>query len=157
MKLYDEFEHSIFNDYNLTDLMVLEEFPKRKPKISNDSKVMSLLQEYLKDFGIYLFGKTLFRKEQDDSESGIWVRYCRIDVHRIPIKNLKILSLLYGYKNVIIDISLFTCDSYNHSFDFNTNTGVCLLKENVYGSSKPIKDFQNINELVVYYRNNYPI
>lgn len=154
MKTYNEFEDSIFRDYSLTKLMVLEELPKKKPKISNDSVVSGLLREFLKDYGIYLNGRTYLRNT-DGTGTNIEVRYCFIATDTIPLENLQLIPQLYGYQDVVVDVSIKAYDEYVHSFDFHTKTGKCILKKSVYGTSTELGEFESIENLILHYRKEY--
>jgi hypothetical protein len=153
MKIYNELEDTLISEYKLSTLMTLDEFPKRKGKISNNPTVQDLLRTYLADFGIYFNGRTYLR-DREGAQTGIMVRYCFINVESIPLENLAIIPQLYGWEDVVVNLSIKAYDEYAHSCDYYTKTGQANLIENIYGSSRVVKEFESLSELVQYYRNN---
>jgi len=106
-KLTEEYEEQLFQNYNLTDLMLLKK-KDRKIKSNENSALYILLRQKLEEYGLSLFGQF----ERND----LTFRGVRM-LDDFPIENEPILKQLYGYIDFTTHIQL---RSVTHRINFNT-------------------------------------
>lgn len=123
-KLSENFEEGLFENYNLTEIMLLAKNGK-KIKANEVTALYLLLNSKLEEYGIYLFGQ--FERQN------LLFRGIRL-LDDFPIENEPIIKQLYGYTNYIPHIQLRGFDEYATAFDYNTENGKCELQRHCFGT-----------------------
>lgn len=137
-KLTEEYEGQLFENYNLTGVMLLKKNGRRIK--SNESYALTcLLRSKLEEYGLSLFCEF----ERD----GLRFRGV-IMSDDFPIENEPILKQLYGYENFIAHIQLRGFDSYAVAFDYNTTNGKCELQRHSWGSVTDRMSFETLSEML---------
>lgn len=132
-KIYNKYEHHILSDCYLTELMITKSGFKPKKGLGGNFAIFSLLTNYLSDFGINIYGETELRGSITNELLNIWVLHIFLDKN-IPEENLDIIHNLYGWTNVVVNISLIYNEDYSVNVDYNTETKTCVLKKTVFGT-----------------------
>lgn len=130
---------SLFRDYQLTDLMLIEK-DGRKVNKKNSYAIMHLLRETLEKYGITVSGlgvavnELVFR--------AIWIP------EDFPIENEPILHQLYGYNGIDVPIALYSDDDCSISFLYNVDSGKCVLEKSSWGSVKASKNYESLSNML---------
>lgn len=145
-KLTEEYEEQLFQNYNLTDLMLLKK-KERKIKFNENSALYILLRQKLEEYGLSLFGQF---ERNDLTFRGV------IMLDDFPIENEPILKQLYGYIDFTTHIQLRGFDNFAVAFDYNVDTGKCELQRHSLGSVTHRIKFDTLSEMLEYLKiNNY--
>lgn len=93
----------------------------------------------MQEYGIFLFhtfeeGDLVFR--------GIGL------MEEFPVENEPILSQLYGYDNFTAHIHLTTFPDFAVSFDYDVNSGGCVLQKYSYGQIVSECRFSNLKDMM---------
>jgi hypothetical protein len=125
MKKYNEY-NPIFTNFYLTELLTIKD--KNRKKVGDNYSLYLLIDDYLKDYGVYLFGEYHLQE-------GTILRGCTID-KKFPIENFPLLAQMYGWQNVDIYICLKRTEHCDYGFYFNTESLTIRLVEYRWGSVK---------------------
>ena len=123
-KITDLDDNNLFDNYVLTDLMVMKN-KGRRVKSNENMAIYILLWEKLKEYGIWLSG---YIEAGNITFRGIGL------LDGFPLENELILKQLYGFTNLTTHIQLHGFDDFATAFDYNVDTGRCELQRHRYGS-----------------------
>lgn len=136
--LTEEYERGLFNNYYLTDLMLLKK-KNRNNKTSGNQATYLLLNDKLEQYGMQLFGQ--FERNE------MTFRGLRL-LENFPLENEPILKQLYGFKNFLAHIQLRGFDDFALAFDYNVDTGECELQKHCWGSIKKRHKYETLSEML---------
>lgn len=143
-KLTEEYKEQLFQNYNLTDLMLLKK-KERKIKFNENLALYILLRQKLEEYGLSLFGQF----ERND----LTFRGVRM-LDDFPIENEPILKQLYGYNDFTTHIQLRGFDNFAVAFDYNVDTGKCELQRHSLGSVTHRINFNTLSEMLEHLKVN---
>jgi hypothetical protein len=137
-RIEDEYDGCLFHGHRLTELMLLKK-GKRKYGFNSNPALTILLNEKLQEYGIFLFhtfeeGDMVFRG------IGLMVDF--------PVENEPILPQLYGYDNFTAHIHLTGLQDYAVAFDYDVETGECVLQKHSYGQIVSERRFSNLKDMM---------
>jgi len=136
----DNSEAGLFENYYLTDLMIISK-NGRKVRANENRALHILLRQKLLEYGIFLWG--YFEEEG--------VKYKAITaLEGIPPENKEIFNQLYGFEDFEVPILIKNFDSYGISFRYNTSSGKCDLQKHAFGELKGSREFNSFEELMDY-------
>lgn len=136
----DNSEAGLFENYYLTDLMIISK-NGRKVRANENRALHILLSQKLLEYGIFLWG---YFEEGD-------VKYRSITaLEGMPIENKEIFNQLYGFKNLEVPILIKNYDSYGISFEYHTSSEKCVLQKHAFGQLKSSRDFSSFKEMMDY-------
>jgi len=145
-KIANEYE-PIFRDYNLTELREAKD--GKKKKLSDNFSVYTLLNSFLRDYGIFISGGTVLMDLQGKEQEGIKLTGFFLD-QDFPTENAFLIEQLCGWDDAILNVMLILSkndENCGYSFDYNTNTKVCTLRKDYYGSTTNKRDFDSVESL----------
>lgn len=137
-KLTEEYEEQLFENYNLTDLMLLKK-KGRKIKFNENPALMILLTQKLNEYGLSLFGQF---ERNNLTFRGLIMR------DNFPIENEPIIKQLYGYVGFVTHIQLCGYDNFSVAFDYNVDSGKCELQRHSYGTITHRINFDTLSEML---------
>lgn len=145
MKIKTEFNDdfswdSLFQNYHLTELCTIKN--AKKKSVGNNYSVHLALSHVLSNFGINVFGE--FR-----STESLHLVGCNLKSD-FDINNHVIISQMYGFENIKVDIGLPFIGDTSNSFwfyEFDSNEKSFVLKELSFGSNKQYLEFNSFSEL----------
>lgn len=143
-KFTEEYEEQLFQNYNLTELMLLKK-KERKIKFNENSALYILLRQKLEEYGLSLFGQF----ERND----LTFRGVRM-LDDFPIENEPILKQLYGYIDFTAHIQLRGFDNFAVAFDYNVDTGKCELQRHSWRSVTDRINFDTLSEMLEHLKVN---
>ena len=143
-KLTEEYEEQLFQNYHLTDLMLLKK-KDRKIKFNENSALYILLRQKLEEYGLSLFGQF----ERND----LTFRGVRM-LDDFPIENEPIIKQLYGYIDFVTHIQLRGFDNFAVAFDYNVDNGKCELQRHYWGSVTHRINFDTLSEMLEHLKVN---
>lgn len=136
----DNSEAGLFENYYLTDLMIISK-NGRKVRANENRALHILLSQKLLEYGIFLWG---YFEEGD-------VKYRSITaLEGMPPENKEIFNQLYGFEDFEVPILIKNFDSYGISFRYNTSSEKCVLQKHVFRQLMGSRDFNSFRELVEY-------
>lgn len=143
-KITEEFESSLFDNYNLTELMVLKKNGKRV-KANESLALHCLLSSKLKEYGISLLGSI---------ECNELTFRCISLSEGFPKENEEIIRQLYGYKGIKVHILLRSFYDFSAAFDYDVDSGSCELQRHRYGVITDTITFNNMADMLSYIEKN---
>lgn len=138
--LTEEYEDGLFDNYSLTNLMILQK-KGRRVKSNENPGLYILLRQKLLEYGLSLNGEF----EKNDMK----FRCIRM-LTDFPIENEPILKQLYGFDNLTVHILLRGYDNFALAFNYNVDTGKCELQRHSWGIVTDRMDFENLREMLEY-------
>src|SRR5699024_5833497 len=136
----DSSEAGLFENYHLTDLMIISK-NGRKVRANENRALHILLSQKLMEYGIFLWGKF---------EDGDMVHRAITILEGMPIENKEIFNQLYGFKNLEVPILIKNFDSFGISFKYSTDSEKCILQKHSFGELKGSRDFSSFREMMDY-------
>ena len=137
-KLTEEYEGQLFENYNLTGLMLLKK-NGRRIKSNENYALTYLLRSKLEEYGLSLFCQF--------ERGGLTFRGV-VMLDDFPIENEHILKQLYGYTGFTAHIQLRGFDSFAVAFDYEVDTGKCELQRHSWSSITARISFETLSEML---------
>lgn len=137
-KLTEEYESGLFNNYSLTELMLLKK-KDRKIKLNENTALNIILSQKLEEYGLVLFGRF--------ERNGLTFRGVKM-LDDFPIENEPILKQLYGYIDFTTHIQLRGFESFAVAFDYNVDSGNCELQRHSWGTITHRVKFDTLSKML---------
>lgn len=137
-KLTEHYEGLLFENYDLTQLMLLKK-NGRRIRANENNAIYCLLQSKLMEYGLSLLHQF--------ERNGLTLRGINL-LEGFPIENEPILKQLYGFIDFTAHIGLRGFDSFAVAFDYNVDTGKCELQRHSWGLITDRIDFDTLSEML---------
>lgn len=146
---YNKYDVMCMNHY-LTELATIKRNGRKK--FGDKYSVYLILDNYLKEYGINVFGSTKILN-LDGVESNIEMRAVTLSKD-IPLENIAIIEQMYGFSDSLVNVTLHREETFEFAFLLNTETLTCELVEWSWGEIKNRKKFHTFAEMILTLREN---